>query len=75
MQTAKLFMNGNSQAVRLPKEFRFGGDFVYVRRQGDDVILSAKPLTWDEFFEQPSVFGDDFLADRSSEPPQKRAFF
>lgn len=75
MQTAKLFMNGNSQAVRLPKEFRFGGNFVYIRRHGNDVILSAKLLTWDEFFEQPSVFDDDFLADRSSEPPQERAFF
>lgn len=40
---AKLFMHGRSQAVRLPKEFRFGGTEVYVRRQGDDVVLSTRP--------------------------------
>ena len=41
--TAKLFMHGRSQAVRLPKEFRFGGTEVYVRRQGEDVVLSSRP--------------------------------
>ncbi|MEL6249232.1 MAG: type II toxin-antitoxin system VapB family antitoxin [Cyanobacteria bacterium J06648_16] len=75
MQTAKLFMNGNSQAVRLPKEFRFDGDFVYIRRQGNSVILSTQPLTWDEFFEQPSTFGDDFLAERQDDSPQQRESF
>lgn len=40
---AKLFMHGRSQAVRLPKEFRFEGDEVYVRRMGDEVILSSRP--------------------------------
>ena len=72
MRTAKLFMNGNSQAVRLPKDFKFAGEFVYIRRQGDEVILSAQPLSWDDFFDQPSVFGDDFLADRADDPPQVR---
>ena len=41
--TAKLFMHGRSQAVRLPKEFRFAGTEVYVRRQGDEVVLSSRP--------------------------------
>lgn len=41
--TAKLFAHGRSQAVRLPKEFRFTGTEVYVRRQGDDVVLSTRP--------------------------------
>lgn len=40
---AKLFAHGRSQAVRLPKEFRFEGTEVYVRRVGDEVILSSKP--------------------------------
>jgi antitoxin VapB len=75
MQKAKLFLNGNSQAVRLPKAFRFIGEFVYIRRQGDEVILSSRPLTWDEFFEQPSAFGDDFLADRQDAVPQQRESF
>ena len=37
---AKIFMNGRSQAVRLPKEFRFDCDEVFVRKQGDDVVIS-----------------------------------
>ena len=41
--TAKLFMHGRSQAVRLPKEFRLSGTEVYVRRQGDEVVLSSRP--------------------------------
>jgi antitoxin VapB len=73
-KTAKIFMNGRSQAVRLPKEFRFDCDEVYVERQGDRVILTAKKPTWDEFFESTSVFGDDFLADRDDLPPQDRDF-
>lgn len=40
---AKLFMHGRSQAVRLPKEFRFEGSEVFVRRQGDEVVLSSRP--------------------------------
>lgn len=41
--TAKLFQHGRSQAVRLPKEFRFAGTEVYVRRQGGNVVLSSRP--------------------------------
>lgn len=43
MTTAKLFSHGGSQAVRLPKEFRFDGREVHVRRVGDEVVLSARP--------------------------------
>lgn len=52
-QTAKLFSNGRSQAVRLPKEFRFEGSEVYVRRdpQTGDVILSQRPSDWADFLE------------------------
>ncbi len=47
MATAKLFSNGRSQAVRLPKEFRFKGSEVSVRREGDAVILEPlKPQAW-----------------------------
>ena len=42
MQTAKLFINGSSQAVRLPKEFRFIGNEVYVQKLGETVILVPK---------------------------------
>ena len=74
MKTAKIFRNGRSQAVRLPKEFRFDCDEVYVHKQGDKVILSAKKPGWDEFFDSDSVFGDDFLSEREDLPPQERSF-
>lgn len=53
MSTARLFMNGRSQAVRLPAEFRFEGDAVSIRRDPvtGEVILSAIPASWDAFFE------------------------
>ncbi len=74
MKTAKIFKNGRSQAVRLPKEFRFDCDEVFVHRRGDKVILSAKEPGWDEFFDSVSVFGEDFLAEREDLPPQERSF-
>ncbi|MDO4997644.1 MAG: AbrB/MazE/SpoVT family DNA-binding domain-containing protein [Neisseria sp.] len=50
MQTAKLFTNGDSQAVRLPAAFKFDGDSVFIRRdENGDVVLSARPRTWDNF--------------------------
>lgn len=71
---AKIFMNGRSQAVRLPKEYRFDTDEVYIRRQGKNIILTAKKPTWDEFFDCRSVFDDDFLNERMDNPPQERDF-
>jgi antitoxin VapB len=58
-RTAKLFTTGRSQAVRLPVEFRFGGDEVFIRRDPNtgDVILSAKPTSWDGLFELHSEGG------------------
>jgi virulence-associated protein VagC len=73
-RTAKLFKNGRSQAVRLPSEFRFEGEEVFIRRdeKTGDVILSRRPASWDEFFSlreealkaDPRAF-EDFLAFRS----------
>lgn len=74
VQIAKIFMNGRSQAVRLPKEYRFNTDQVYITKQGDNIILSAKVPTWDDFFDAKPVFGNDFLKDRLDERPQERDF-
>ena len=69
-KTAKLFTTGGSQAVRLPAEFRFDTDQVYVRRdeRTGDVILSAQPhSSWTEFMALRAQLGpvpEDFLADR-----------
>jgi antitoxin VapB len=73
-QTAKIFMNGRSQAVRLPKEYRFNTSEVYISKQGDTIILSAKEPSWDDFFDTASSFGEDFLSDRDRSLPQERDF-
>jgi len=74
-KTAKLFVNGRSQAVRLPAEFRFEGKEVYIERAGDAVILRPKPVGWDDFFAGPSATPDEFLADRDDASPQDRDCF
>ena len=70
LRRATLFMNGRSQAVRLPKEFRFEGTHVYVRKEGDRVILSPGDDRWERFL---AAFGSspDF-PDRDQGTPQER---
>lgn len=78
-QTAKLFMNGRSQAVRLPLELRFEGDEVYIRQDPEtgDVILSRKPGNWQDFFEQvkTSDVPEDFMKDRDNTLPVDKDLF
>ena len=62
MQTAKLFENGRSQAVRLPKECRFRGDEVFVRKYEDIVILFPKRSPWTPLVNSLHKFTDDFMA-------------
>ena len=73
--TAKLFMNGRSQAVRLPADFRFEGKEVFIEHVGDAVVLYAKPVGWDDFFASEGETPDDFLVDREDAPPQDREWF
>lgn len=63
MMTAKLFENGRSQAVRLPKECRFSGDEVAVNKVGDIVLLMPKENKWAGFLNSLELFSDDFLVD------------
>jgi antitoxin VapB len=67
-------MNGRSQAVRLPAEFRFEGSEVYITKEGDKVILAPKPSSWDDFFDSPLQATPDFMATREDLPLQERAF-
>ena len=69
---AKVFMNGRSQAVRLPKEFRFDTPEVLIRREGEKVILFPKPVGWDAFFDETPLPSEDFMEDRVDLPPQHR---
>lgn len=63
MMTAKLFENGRSQAVRLPKECRFSGEEVAVNKVGDVVMLIPKESKWSGFLESLNLFSDDFMED------------
>jgi antitoxin VapB len=69
MTTAKIFKNGRSQAVRLPKEFRFDCDEVCIARHGNIVILYPKGKGWDVMERVIGQFSDDFMADRDQ--PEK----
>ena len=81
-RVAKLFKNGASQAVRLPAEFRFAGDEVYVTRDATtgDVVLSAQPgaAAWSSFFEllRSIDVPDDFMSERElNVVPRERGVF
>ena len=63
MMTAKVFENGRSQAVRLPKECRFNTDEVAVNRIGDIVLLMPKTNQWSSFMQAIDMFSDDFMQD------------
>mgnify|MGYP002637233659 FL=1 len=71
METAKVFQNGNSQAVRLPKAFRLPGNEVKIYKQGNKVILEPLEPTWDALFESLSEFPDDFFEDGRHQPPMQ----
>ena len=71
MKTAKLFKNGDSQAVRLPREFRFTGREVMIKRTGAAVVLLPKSKSWDTLLSSLDKFSEDFMDDRA-QPPQKR---
>ncbi len=61
MMTAKIFENGRSQAVRLPKECRFSTDEVMINKIGDIVLLMPKTSKWDSFMKAIDMFSDDFM--------------
>lgn len=74
MDTAKLFKSGRSQAVRLPKEYRFDGDEVMVSRIGAAVVLLPKNHDWEVMFSAIDGFGNDFMADRDQPELENRNF-
>jgi antitoxin VapB len=64
VETAKLFMNGRSQAVRLPKGFRFEGDEVFIKRMGDAVLLFPRRDPWRTLIGSLEDFSEDFMEER-----------
>ncbi len=63
MTVAKVFENGRSQAVRLPKEYRFSSDEVMINRVGEIVLLMPKNSKWDGFMKAIDMFSEDFMKD------------
>lgn len=69
---AKIFMNNRSQAVRLPKEFQFRTQEVFIRKEGSDVVLSPRPTDWSSYLAEAPVASDGFMEGVEDLPVQER---
>ena len=73
MTYARIFLSGNSQAVRLPKEFRLNADKVEIFRRGDEIVLREVPVNAAAIFDALSSLPADFMAEgRDDSQPQER---
>ncbi|MEM5789368.1 MAG: type II toxin-antitoxin system VapB family antitoxin [Syntrophobacteraceae bacterium] len=72
MNTAKIFKSGNSQAVRLPKEFKLEGTEVYIKRVGRGLLLMPKDDPWTSLSDSLNKFSEDFMEERSQPPSEVR---
>jgi antitoxin VapB len=72
MKTAKLFQNGQSQAVQLPKAFQLPGTEVYIKKVGNAIVLIPMDHPWETLFESLSQFSDDFMREREQPNVQTR---
>lgn len=73
MKTAKIFRSGNSQAVRIPKEFQLEGSEVEIAKSGSTLVLRPRKRSWAPLFDSLDKFSDDFMKDSRKQPrPQKR---
>ena len=70
---AKIFMNNRSQAVRLPKEFQFVTSEVFIRKEGEEVILSPRPADWSGLLSGPFA-SEEYMEGVDDPPPQERSF-
>jgi len=75
VKTAKLFKNGDSQAVRLPREFRFAGKEVLIKRTGNAVVLMPKTKSWETLLTSLEQFSEDFMDERDQPGMQRREPF
>ena len=76
MTMTRVFQSGNSQAIRLPKEFRLTVDKVEIFRRGDEIILREHPVNAGHIFDALAAFPEDFMsAGRQDMPPQERESF
>jgi antitoxin VapB len=75
MLTTKVFTNGNSQAVRIPAEYRINEDEILIQRVGSTLLLLPKEDVWKAFQHGINSFSDDFMPNRRQPAPQERAAF
>ena len=71
-RTARVFKNNRNQAVRLPKDFEFRTNEVFIRKDGSDVILSPKPVDWSSYLAEGPVASDAFMEGVEDLPVQER---
>jgi antitoxin VapB len=69
---AKVFMNNRSQAVRLPKDFQFGTEEVFIRKEGCEVVLSPRPFDWSSYLAEAPVASSEFMEGVEDLPVQER---
>jgi antitoxin VapB len=75
MQTAKIFINGRSQAVRLPKDCRFAGNDVFIKKIGKMVVLIPKDDPWASLVNSLDQFTEDFMNERDQPNQNSRESF
>jgi len=75
MKTGKIFQNGQSQAVRLPKEFRVKDDELFIKKIGSALVLIPKSGSWDSLVNSLNKFSDDFMTGRNQPGVQTRESF
>ncbi len=71
-RTARVFKNNRNQAVRLPKDFEFKTNEVFIRKEGSDVILSPKPANWSAYLSNGPVASEAFMGGVEDLPVQER---
>jgi antitoxin VapB len=69
---ARIFMNNRSQAVRLPKEFQFDVPEVFIRKEGNDIVLSPRPMDWSGYLAKAPIASSSFMEGVEDLPPQER---
>ncbi|MFQ6610687.1 MAG: antitoxin [Fidelibacterota bacterium] len=65
METAKIFTNGRSQAIRIPKKYRFEGKEVFIKKEGNVILLIPQDNPWEDMIQSLNLFTDDYMGSRS----------
>ncbi|MDR1307970.1 MAG: type II toxin-antitoxin system VapB family antitoxin [Treponema sp.] len=72
MLTAKIFKSGNSQAVRIPKEYQIDGEELYINKIGNTLVLFPKNDPWELFKKSLADFSDDYLKEGRNQPKMQK---